>query len=85
MPLASGYCHADVEPVVAFQYAPAPDTKLEPLKCVLAVVSTIDTPLPALSVPPAAADTGTVNVPFAAAFPANVPVQFVPYVWPDTG
>ncbi len=38
----------------------------------------IDTPLPALSVPPDATDTGTVNVPCAAAFPANVPVQFAP-------
>jgi hypothetical protein len=45
----------------------------------------IDTPDPALSVPADAADTGTVNVPFAAAFPANVPVQFVPYVWPEVG
>ena len=45
----------------------------------------IDTPDPAVSVPADADDTGIVNVPFAAAFPANVPVQFVPYVLPELG
>ena len=66
-----------VPPTALYQVV-APAAKVEPFQCLLAVVSTIEIPVPAVRVPPEAEDAGIVTAPWASAVPLMTPDQLPP-------